>query len=279
MTAKAPEPAQPAAANTPAPAQATPAPAPAPAPASPPPAAATAAPAKTAPAKAAPAKAAAKPPAKVKPPRSSSGVAGGAFVVAVCALLVAIGAIGVSIYSLKVARDALSKNADRAPAVASGPSSAPALAPTTTAATPGPTPSPRVVYFSEFVRAEVKIPAPSGCNAAYVDVDTLAVGNAAGHEFYLSSCVEPMSLRVDRTSGASSSTANPSPEACGAMLAGTQTTQELVLAARTGLTFCLLTNRLDASSQNLPQRLAIVEVRDVAVDKTVTLAVSTYRIL
>ena len=44
------------------------------------------------------------------------------------------------------------------------------------------------------------------------------------------------------------------------------------------MTFCLLTNKADANSQNLPQRLAIVEVRDVAVDRTVTIAVSTFRI-
>ncbi len=37
---------------------------------------------------------------------------------AVCALLVAIGAIGVSVYSLKVARDALSKNAEQGQALA-----------------------------------------------------------------------------------------------------------------------------------------------------------------
>jgi hypothetical protein len=264
MTGKAPEPPKPAEASAPVPAQATPAPAPA----SPPPT----------PAKA-PAKAPSKPPAKSKPPKSSTGVAGGAFVVAVCALLIAIGAIAVSIYSLKVARDALSKNADRAPATAAEPTSEPFAPPTISAATPGPTTSPRVVYFSELVRAEVKIPAPSGCNASYVDVDTLAIGNSAGHEFYLSTCKEPMSLWVDRTSGASSSGSNPSPEACGALVVGAQTTQELVLPARTGLTFCLLTNKTDASSQNLPQRLAIVEVRDVAVDKTVTIAVSTFRIL
>jgi hypothetical protein len=198
-------------------------------------------------------------------------------VTAVCALLVAIGAIGVAVYSLKVARDALSKNAEQAPALAAPATS---TAPATTGATSTPTSTVRVTYFPELVRAELKIAAPSSCNAAYVDVDTMATGVQAGHEFYLSTCKDPLTpeFRVDRTSGASPSSGNPNPEVCAALIAGTQTSQELVLTARTGMTFCLLTNKADANSQNLPQRLAIVEVRDVAIDRTVTIAVSTFRI-
>jgi hypothetical protein len=264
----------------PEPPAATPAPSGGPAPSG---AAAPAATTATQPAVTAPAKPAARPPAPAKPkaPKSSNGVAGGAFVVAVCALLVAIGAIAVSVYSLKVARDALSKNAERDPAaVATTPSdvvntTAPgAAAPSVTTSTSGP----RVQYFPEFVRVEVKLPAPTGCNAVYVDVDTMAVGNSAGHEFYLTACVDPLAFRVDRTSGASSSSANPSPEVCGSLLAGTSPSQELVLQAKTPLTFCLLTNRSDATAQNLPQRLAIVELRDIGVDKSATIAVSTFRV-
>jgi hypothetical protein len=181
---------------------------------------------------------------------------------------------------LKVARDALSKNADQAPAVAApATSTTPAPIVTTTAAVPTVS-VPRVQYFSELVRAELEIAAPTGCNAAYVDVDTMATGIDAGHEFYLSTCKDPATpeFRVDRTSGASPSSANPNPDVCGALIAGTQSTQELVLTAKVGLTFCLLTNKTDATAQNLPQRLAIVEVREVAVDRTVTIAVSTFRI-
>jgi hypothetical protein len=219
--------------------------------------------------------------ARPKPPKSSTGVAGGAFVVAVCALLVAIGAIAVSIYSLKVARDALSKNADRAPAAAAEATATnPSTVPAANAPTPAPTASvPRVTYVAEFTRVEVKLPPATGCNAVYVDVDTMAVGNTAGHEFYVTGCVDPLAVRVDRTSGASSSSANPSPEMCGSLITGTQTGPELVLPARTGLTFCLLTNKSDAALQNLPQRLAIVEVRDVGVDKAVTVAISTFRVV
>ena len=50
-------------------------------------------------------------------------------------------------------------------------------------------------------------------------------------------------FRIDRTSGASPSSPNPNPEVCAALIAGTPTTPELVLTARNGLTFCLLTNR------------------------------------
>lgn len=199
---------------------------------------------------------------------------------AVCALLVAIGAIGVSVYSLKVARDALSKNAEQGPALAASatPTTA-APAAIGSAATPTAS-APRVTYFPEFVRVELRIPAPTTCNSAYVDVDTMATGIQAGHEFYLSTCRDPATpeFRIDRTSGASPSSANPNPDVCAALIAGTQATQELVLTAKSGLTFCLLTNRTDANTQNLPQRLAIVEVRNVAADRTVTIAVSTFRI-
>jgi hypothetical protein len=270
MTAKAPEPAKDSAATT----GSTPT-VPAAAPAAPAPAAAAATPA---PAKAAPRPPAPKARAKSSAPKSSAGVAGGAFVVAVCALLVAIGAIAVAIYSLQQAREAISKNADRAAPVAEAPAitsaaAATAPAPTVTAS------APRVTYSSEFVRAPVTLPAPSGCGSVYLDVDTLAVGTQAGHEFYLSDCTPPLALRVDKTSGATSTSSNPSPELCGSMVAGTSTTTELVLQARAGLTFCLLTNKADAVAASLPQRLAIIEVTNVGLDKSVTLAVSTFRVL
>jgi len=280
MTAKAPEPPQESPATTTASTPAVPAqPAPAPPAAAPAPAPPKAA---AAPAKAtAPARPAARPAApRARPPKSSAGVAGGAFVVAVCALLVAIGAIAVSIYSLKVARDALSKNADRAPAAAAAPTTTTIAPPAANAATPAPTATaPRVTYVAELARVELKLPPATGCTAVYVDVDTMAIGTTAGHEFYVTGCVDPLAVRVDRTSGASSSSANPSPEVCGSLISGTQTGPELVLPARTGLTFCLLTNKSDAALQNLPQRLAIVEVRDVGVDKAVTIAVSTFRVI
>jgi len=271
MSAKAPEPAKDSAATT----GSTPTvPAAAPAPAAP----AAAAPA-PAPVKAAPRPPAPKARTKAGTPKSSTGVASGAFVVAVCALLVAIGAIAVSIYSLQQAREAISKNADRAAAPAVEATSSTA-APAATAPAPSVTSSaPRVTYSPEFVRAEVKMPAPSGCGSVFLDVDTLKVGDLTGHEFYLSNCSPPLALRVDRTSGATSTSANPSPEMCGSMVAGTSTNTELVLPARGGLTFCLLTNKADATAASLPQRLAIIEVTSVGVDNSVSLAVSTFRVI
>jgi hypothetical protein len=280
MTAKAPEPAKDSAATTgttptvPA-APAASAPTPAAAASAPTPAAAAAAPA---PAKAAPRPPAPKARANSSAPKSSAGVAGGAFVVAVCALLVAIGAIAVAIYSLQQAREAISKNADRAAPAAEAPATSTAPAATAPAPTVS-TSAPRVTYSPEFVRAPVTLPAPSGCGSVYLDVDTLAVGVQAGHEFYLSDCAPPLALRLDKTSGATSTSSNPSPELCSSMVAGTSTTTELVLQARAGLTFCLLTNKADAVAASLPQRLAIVEVTTVGVDKSVTLAVSTFRVV
>jgi hypothetical protein len=196
---------------------------------------------------------------------------------------VAIGAIGVSVYSLKVARDALSDNAETAATATTEPvvTTQPAVAaPTVTATSTATASTPSVQYFPELVRAEKKIPAPGGCTAAYVDVDTMAVGTEAGHEFYISACKDPANpeVRVDRTSGASTTGPNPTPQVCASLISGTSTAQELVLTAKSGLTFCLLTNKTDATTQNLPQRLAIVEVRDLGVDRSVTIAVSTYRV-
>lgn len=231
-----------------------------------------------------PAKAVPPAPRPVVAPASSGG--GGAFVLAVVALLVAIGAVGIGVYALKVARDAVSKTAQAAPITSTTPTTTPitepASAPTATATSTASSlaTAPRQQYFAELVRVEVNVPAPTGCNSSYVDVDTMQIGVAAGHEFYLSLCVnkDVSELRVDRTSGASTSTSNPSPEVCAALITGTQTSQELVLAAKSGLTFCLLTNKSDATAQSLPQRLAIVEVRNVGADHSVTIAVSTYRL-
>jgi hypothetical protein len=126
------------------------------------------------------------------------------------------------------------------------------------------------------VRASLPVPAPQGCGAVYVDVDNLQVGALAGHEFYLSSCLGTQQVRIDNTSGATATTGNPSAEMCAAQLAGISSA-ELVLPVRVGLTFCLITNRQEASRLNIPQRIALVEVTRVATSE-LTLAVSTYRV-
>jgi hypothetical protein len=204
---------------------------------------------------------------------------------AVFALIVAVAAAAGAAYAIKLGRD--NQHNDASPLTTTTTGSAPQTtqpqaAPTTAAsASASPTPSvstsPPVTYIPELVRAQVPVAVPTGCNSTYVDVDTLAVGVQAGHEFYLSKCQDPLTLqiRVDQTSGRSTSGPNPTPETCGSLVAGTPTT-ELVLDAKAGLTFCLLTNKAQASAENLPQRLAIVEVLDVSATE-VQLAVSTYR--
>jgi hypothetical protein len=207
---------------------------------------------------------------------------------AVFALIIAVASAAGAAYAIKLGRD--NQHNDASPLTNTTTGSAPQTtqsqaAPTTSAsASPSAIPtasastSPAVTYIPELVRAQLPVPVPTGCNSTYVDVDTLAVGVEAGHEFYLSKCQDPQTvqIRVDETSGRSTSGPNPTPETCGSLVAGTPTT-ELVLAAQTGLTFCLLTNKAQAAAQNLPQRLAIVEVLDVSATE-VQLAVSTYRL-
>jgi hypothetical protein len=198
---------------------------------------------------------------------------------AVFAVLVALGATAVALYSLDQAREAKSKTADTAasrPGVSTSTAGAPAEAP---AATPASTPTtPRAQFVPDANRAELKIPPPDGCASIFVDIDTMMVGTFNGHEFYLSSCLGPTAFRIDKTAGAVPTTGNPTPEVCAAQVSGANTGSELVLQARAGLTFCLLTNKDDATRQSIPQRIAIVEVRDVGLDKSVTVVVSTYRV-
>jgi hypothetical protein len=207
---------------------------------------------------------------------------------AVFALIIAVAAAAGAAYAVKLGRDNQHNDANpltntttstvpqttqsQASPTTNG-SANPSASPTASAST-----SPAVTYIPELVRAQVPVPVPTGCNSTYVDVDTLAVGVESGHEFYLSKCQDPQTLqiRVDQTSGRSTSGADPTPEMCGSLVAGTPTT-ELVLEAKTGLTFCLLTNKAQATAQNLPQRLAIVEVLDVSATQ-VQLAISTYRL-
>jgi hypothetical protein len=271
-------------AATPAPAAPTPAAAaPTAKPAEPTTASPPAAPPAATPAPTAPPAPPAKPPAKAakvapRPPARSGG-GGAALAFAILSLLVAVGATAVAIYALDVAREAKSAAAAAQGAPAADPGGVPTAAPSA-AAIPSPTPAPTrsSQFVPEMVRASVPLPAPQGCGAVYVDVDTMQVGALAGHEFYLSSCLGPLALRIDRTSGATTTVGNPSPEVCAAQLAGTSTTTELVLQVRVGLSFCLITNREDATTFKIPQRIALVEVTQVATDQTVTMVVSTYRV-
>jgi hypothetical protein len=186
------------------------------------------------------------------------------------------------VYALKTAfevRDATASSEVAEPTVAPDAvvkTTEPAPAPTTPAPTPTTPAGPK--YLAELVRAEIRVPNPTGCTAAYVDVDTGNVGVESGHEFYFSRCQNPSTLqvRLDRTSGRSTSGRDPSPQTCATLVAGTPST-ELVIPVQRGVTFCLLTNEDQAAEANLPQRLAIVEVLSVTTSE-IRLALSTYRI-
>ena len=280
MAANTPEPASAggAAPTTPAPATAVPAKAAPPTAAAP---AVTAAPAAGGPRPPAPA-APAKAPQPPQPPKAGGGN-GGLVLLSLLSVLIALGASAVAVYALDQARTATSKaNAafDTANRAAAAPTKSPA-APVATNATPKATASTTrpPAFVAELVRAPLKVPAVSSpCASVYVDVDKMAVGDLNGHEFYVSNCVGPLSVHVDRTSGAVPTTNNPTPELCASQITSDTSNSELVMPVINGLTFCLLTNKQDAAQQGLPQRLAIVEVTSVGPDNSLQIAVTTYRV-
>jgi hypothetical protein len=277
MAANTPEPASAggAAPTTPAPATAVPAKAAPPTAAAP---AVTAAPAAGGPRPPAPAA-----PAKAPQPPKAGGGNGGLVLLSLLSVLIALGASAVAVYALDQARTATSKaNAafDTANRAAAAPTKSPA-APVATNATPKATASTTrpPAFVAELVRAPLKVPAVSSpCASVYVDVDKMAVGDLNGHEFYVSNCVGPLSVHVDRTSGAVPTTNNPTPELCASQITSDTSNSELVMPVINGLTFCLLTNKQDAAQQGLPQRLAIVEVTSVGPDNSLQIAVTTYRV-
>jgi len=224
------------------------------------------------------------PAAKPAPPRPGGGTNGSLVLLSLIAVLIALGASAVAVYSLDQARQATSRANeayDTAKRAAATPTKAPAVAPVTgtTTAKPTPTASKGPTFVSELVRAPLKLPAAaSACASVYVDIDKMTVGDSNGHEFYASNCVGPLSLHVDRTGGAVPTTINPTPELCASQITNDTTHTELIMPVITGLSFCLLTNKADAAQQSLPQRLAIVEVTDVGADNSIQLVISTWRV-
>jgi hypothetical protein len=228
------------------------------------------------------------PPTPAKPAKSGGSAAAGAYLLAVVALVMAVAAGAAAAYAVKTAWEVRDANNAAAPetstATTTATPTATASASTSPSATSSPTPSrtttPGPTYSADFTRAQVNVPAPaaSSCNSAYVDVDTLAFGDAAaaGHEFYFTTCGSPLRVFVDRTSGrAISTTADPTPAACHDRVTGTPTS-ELQMPATEGLTFCLLTNKAQATAQSLPQRLAIVNIESISATQ-IRLVVSTYQ--
>ena len=195
-------------------------------------------------------------------------------------MLIALAASAVAVYALDQARQATSRANEAFDTAkrAAEPTKAPAAVPTTGTSTAKPTPtvSRGPAFVAELVRSQLKVPAAaSACASVYVDIDKMTIGDLSGHEFYLSNCVGPLSLHVDRTAGAVPTTTNPTPELCASQITAETATTELIMPVINGLTFCLLTNKADAAQQSLPQRLAIVEVVGVGPDNSVQLVVST----
>jgi hypothetical protein len=204
----------------------------------------------------------------------------GSTVLALLAVLVAFGAVLVAVYSLNVARQAKSSaavaasDAQRAASVPRANAPAPAPAPT---ASPVPT-TPAPVFTPELRGYELTIPPTKVCESLFVDADTGQVGNYTGHEFYFSSCVGPLTVYLDNVDGAVATGGNTTPEACAALLTGTTPTSTTQFPVTPGMTFCLLTSKAAAARAGIPQRLAVVQIRQIASDRTVTATLDTYRV-
>ncbi len=204
----------------------------------------------------------------------------GAVVVAAMALIIAAGAVLVALYSLNVAREAKSNaaaaasDADR---LANPPRSSAAPAPTVTV-TVTPRPSPTPTFLADLRAVELIIPPTQGCQAGYVDVDTGQVGNFTGHDFYFSACLGPLTVQLDNVDAGAATGGVISPNGCAALLTGVPPTPELQLPVASGTTFCLLTSKEAATRAGIPQHMAVVQVRQVASDRTVSVTLDTYRL-
>jgi hypothetical protein len=209
-------------------------------------------------------------------------VGGVAFVIAVCSVLVAAGAVVVAIYALDVAREAKSNaaiamggrtNATPAPSSAGGPTA-------TSARTPGASgsASARPIYLIDTLQGELHLPEPVGCASVFVDIDAMRVGVDDGHEMYVTSCLGAPTFRIDRATEVPVTSPVTTPEQCAELLAKETPGQESVVLVRSGLVMCLLTSAQDAQRQLIPQRIGIVEVRSVNADRSISLVISTYRV-
>jgi hypothetical protein len=195
-------------------------------------------------------------------------------------VLIALGAVAVAVYALDQAREAKSRAAAAIanPTTVTTPSAAvPSGGPT---ATPTATASASLTpqFVPDAINRTLVVPATTGCQSSYVDVDTLKVGEFAGHDLYLTSCTASLTLRADTTDAAVSTSANATPEACAVQLAGIRQSGEITFGVFQNLTVCLLTSKAHAGLEGQPQRIGIVKVTNVAADGAVTLSISTYRV-
>lgn len=228
---------------------------------------------------------AAKPAGTAKPParpatrarrRSGYGWGSVAFVVSVLAVLIAIEATIISIYALNEARKAKSRMADSATGQPVAPPAGTNPAPSG-AVSASPT-RPPVVYSIDQSRVTLRIPPSTGCASTFVDIDNMQVGIDSGHELYLTTCFGAPTLWVDKAAGVVPAASGVTAEGCDAQLAAAPSSTQLAQQVRAGLAMCLLTDRNEAARQSIPQRLGIIEVREVGADGSVNLMVSTYRV-
>jgi hypothetical protein len=133
------------------------------------------------------------------------------------------------------------------------------------------------VFLSELHDMNLAIPPTDGCQSIFVDVDTGAVGNYTGHDFYFSACVGPLTIYFDNADGAAATGGNTTPEACAALLSATPNSLTQ-LPVTAGLTFCVLTSKAAAARAGIPQHLAVVQIRQVNPDHSVTATLNTYRL-
>ena len=207
----------------------------------------------------------------------------GATFVALLALLLALGSAFVALYSLNVARQAKSsaasaasdaqRLANQSPRTQAPPAPAPSAV---ASATPTPTPTP--TFQHELRAVDLTIPPTVGCQSLFVDADTGQVGDYSGHELYFSSCVGPLSVHLDNIDGAVATGGNTTPEACMALLVGTTPNGEIQFPVSPGMTYCLLTQKTAANRAGIAQHLAVLQIRQVAADRTVTATLDTYRL-
>ncbi len=216
-----------------------------------------------------------------RPAQARAGGGTGPVITATLALIVAAGAILVAVYALNVARDAKS-NAAAAKSFANQAGSPPKAAaprPTQVPTTPSPTPSPTAVFLPDLRDVQLVIPPTDGCQSMFVDVDTGQWGNYTGHDFYFSACLGPLTAHLDNVDAGAAVTGTVTADACASQLAGTGATAgDLELPVAAGTTICLITSKTQAQQAGIPQHLAVVQIRQIAADRTVTLNLDTYKL-
>jgi hypothetical protein len=231
-------------------------------------------------------------------------------VVAVVAVLVAAGAVLVALRALDQANDArdialrggpqnVAGPAADTPPAAAAPTTDPAEVPPTTdpgAADPAaadppatdpdatdvvPTLDPQAVYAVKYANEELRI--KTVCNARYVDLDEPQVDppTGVGDVGLAGACSVSDGIAFRFAEGARASevsTAATTPNACVDRLRLSPVGEGAAVAIKQGVVLCVQTPRDQARERGDRMQMVILEVTNVASDKTVTLKASAWRI-